>query len=117
MLFPGGILGVDMAPEGWADWTWWRMIQGAQTFILDGFSADERANTTVHVRAIDVVTISRNKALVFDMKVGDGHIIAVGLNVLQRCVRTPSGDAVCPYAEQAWVLDRMLRHAGDLLAH
>lgn len=31
------VLGSEMAPEGWADWTWWRMIEGAQTFILDDF--------------------------------------------------------------------------------
>ena len=62
-----------------------------------------RDGVTVMMRAIDIVTLSRNKALLWSMPLGKGHIIATGLNLL--------GD----YAEQQWVLDRLLRFAGSLL--
>lgn len=107
------VLGPEIAPEGWADWTWWRMIEGAQTFILDDFGENE--HPSVLVRAIDIVTLSRNKALLFQMKVGKGYVIGVGLNVIQNCERTKGGGAACPMIEKAWVFDRILRHAGSLL--
>jgi hypothetical protein len=55
------------------------------------------------MRAIDIVTLSRNKALLWSMPLGKGHIIATGLNLLSQ------------HPEQEWVLDRLLRLAGSLL--
>ena len=66
---------------------------------------------TVMMRAIDVVTLSRNKALLWTAPLGKGHIVATGLKLLNMANATEQ-----PHAEQAWVLDRLLRYAGSLLA-
>ena len=63
------------------------------------------------MRAIDVVTLSRNKALLWTAPLGKGHIVATGLKLLNMANATEQ-----PHAEQAWVLDRLLRYAGSLLA-
>eukprot|EP01043_Picozoa_sp_COSAG02_P055661 COSAG02_NODE_6491_length_3540_cov_3.288870_2_plen_311_part_00 len=62
-----------------------------------------RDGVTVMMRAIDIVTLSRNKALLWSMPLGKGRIVATGLNLLGR------------HAEQKWVLDRLLRYAASLL--
>eukprot|EP01047_Picozoa_sp_COSAG01_P042627 COSAG01_NODE_3732_length_5753_cov_3.662894_6_plen_66_part_00 len=62
-----------------------------------------RDGVTVMMRAIDIVTLSRNKALLWSMPLGKGHIVATGLKLLSK------------YPEQEWVLDRLLRFAGSLL--
>ena len=65
---------------------------------------------TVMMRAIDVVGLSRNKALLWSAPVGAGHIVATGLNLLNQM-----NTSAAPYPEQAWVLDRLLRYAISLL--
>jgi hypothetical protein len=62
-----------------------------------------RDGVTVMMRAIDIVTLSRNKALLWSMPLGKGHIVATGLKLHSK------------YPEQEWVLDRLLRFAGSLL--
>ena len=62
-----------------------------------------RDGVTVMMRAIDIVTLSRNKAL-WSMPL-KGHIVATGLNLLGQ------------HPEQEWVLDRLLRYAASLLQH
>lgn len=62
-----------------------------------------RNAVTVMMRAIDIVTLSRNKALLWSMPLGKGHIVATGLNLLGQ------------HPEQEWVLDRLLRYAASLL--
>lgn len=62
-----------------------------------------RDDVTVMMRAIDIVTLSRNKALLWSMPLGKGHLIATGLNLLGQ------------HPEQEWVLDRLLRFAGSKL--
>ena len=62
-----------------------------------------RDGVTVMMRAIDIVTLSRNKALMFHMPLGKGQIVATGLNLLNQ------------HPEQEWVLDRLLRFANSLL--
>ena len=73
-------------------------------------SALSKDDVTVMMRAIDVVTLSRNKALLWSAKHGKGHIIATGLKLLP-----PSGNATAA-PEQAWVLDRLLRYSESLVA-
>ena len=65
---------------------------------------------SVMMRAIDVAGLSRNKALLWSMPLGKGHVIATGLKLLQT-----SPVAKAPHPEQAWVLDRLLRYAASLL--
>ena len=67
-------------------------------------------NLTVMMRAIDVVGLSRNKALLWSVPLGQGHIIATGLKLLDAKNATME-----PYPEQAWVLDRLLRYAASLI--
>ena len=62
-----------------------------------------RDGVTVMMRAIDIVTLSRNKALLWSMPLGKGHVVATGLNLLGN------------HSEQQWVRDRLLRFAGSLL--
>ena len=66
--------------------------------------------TTIMMRAIDIVGLSRNKALLWSMAYGKGHIIATGLKAYQECAT-----AVCPHPEKSWVMDRLLRHASTLI--
>ena len=65
---------------------------------------------TVMMRAIDVVGLSRNKALLWSVPVGKGAIVATGLNLFGK-----NATAV-PFPEQAWVLDRLARYAASLLS-
>lgn len=66
-------------------------------------------NITVMMRAIDVVGLSRNKALLWSVPLGKGLVIATGL----KLVAEPKNVTVQPYPEQAWVLDRLLRYAAS----
>ena len=92
----------------YADQSWYRLIEGAQTFLVEEFAVTEPA--TVLMRAIDIVGLSRSKALLFQMEYGQGHILGTGLHVYQQCTQ-----ASCPLPEKAWVLDRLLRYGGELL--
>ena len=78
---------------------------GCCGFARETGPAMPRDDVTVMMRAIDIVTLSRNKALLWSMPLGNGKgtIIATGLNLLGN------------HPEQAWVLDRLLRFAGSLL--
>ena len=64
-------------------------------------------------RAIDVVSQSRNKALLFTVPLGKGHLIATGLNVLDI---SPSNATSHDHPEKAWVLDRLLRLGSSLIS-
>lgn len=65
-------------------------------------------DVTVMMRAIDVVTLCRNKALLWTVPIGKGHIIATGLKLLPAV-------GAAPEHEQAWVLDRFIRYASSLV--
>jgi hypothetical protein len=58
------------------------------------------------MRAIDIVGMSRSKALLWTMPFGKGHIVATGLKILPRL----------PSPASAWVLDRLMRFACSLIA-
>lgn len=66
-------------------------------------------NLTVGMRAIDVVTLSRNKALLWSVPLGKGHVVATGLKLLG------ANESAAAHPEQAWVLDRLLRYAASLV--
>ena len=70
------------------------------------------SDITVMMRAIDVVSLSRNKALLWTVPLGKGHLIATGLKLLAS---DEHGAPVEAAPEQAWVLDRLLRYGESLL--
>jgi len=89
----------EMAPDGWCDIGWHRLVEGSQAVILDGLPAQPE----VLVRALDVHRLCRSKALLFQAKVGKGSILVSGLNL-------PMGKDSPPEAE--WLLARLIAHAG-----
>jgi hypothetical protein len=62
------------------------------------------------MRAIDVVSLSRNKALLWSAPLGKGAIIATGLKLLD-----PAATQNDSSPGKAWVLDRLLRYGESLL--
>jgi beta-galactosidase len=87
-----------MAPDGWCDAGWSRLLEGAQAYVLDQFPARPQ----VIVRGLDVHTVCRSQALLFEAAVGSGSIIVSGLNL-------DAGPGATPEAE--WLLARLLEHA------
>ena len=89
-----------MAPEGWCDASWYRLIEGCHGYILD----DLPAVPDVLVRGIEVGSVCRNKALLFQASVGKGCLIVCGLNL------DVGDDTEAP--EAAWLTARLLEYAG-----
>jgi hypothetical protein len=91
-----------MAPEGWCDAGWYHLLEGARALILDNLPAQP----DVLVRAIEVHSLCRSKALLFQARVGKGALIVSGLNLaLDQEPRRP---------EREWLLARLVEHAGTL---
>jgi hypothetical protein len=90
------------APEGWCDAGWYGLLEGARAFLLDGMPV----KPSVLVRAIDLHTICRSKALLFEAGAGEGTIIVSGLNWRLRDGRE--------HPEAAWLMTRLLAHAATL---
>ena len=92
----------QMAPDGWCDAGWYRLIEGAHTYILDGLAKPPE----VMVRALDVHSVCRSKALLFQGRVGRGSVIVSGLRHFVHARDKP------PEAE--WLLKRLFEHAATL---
>ncbi len=103
----------DIAPEGWCDASWFRLLEGAQTYILDDFPAQP----DVLIRALEshdyplASSIDadfghrwKNKSLLFQFGVGEGSMIVSGLNF---DVSLRHGGP-----EGAWLLSQLFTHAG-----
>ena len=90
-----------MAPEGWCDGGWYRLLENASSYLLDG--APLRPD--VLVRGIDGHRFCRDRVLLFQMRVGKGSVIACGLN-LER------DDPPAP--EKEWLKARLLEYAASL---
>ncbi len=78
-----------MTPDGWCDGGWFRLLQGAQTVILDDLPAQPdvviralnvHSAPTGFTRELDYDFIWRNKSLLFETRVGEGSWIVSGLN-------------------------------------
>lgn len=93
----------DMAPEGWCDQGWYSLLEGATAYVLNGYPSQP----DVMVRAIDTYKECRNKALLFEARVGRGRLIVCGLNVLQRDNNR---------SEARWLLGRLIEYAGTKVA-
>ncbi|MCC6697161.1 MAG: hypothetical protein IT365_16150 [Candidatus Hydrogenedentes bacterium] len=101
-----------LAPENWCDASWFHLIQGAQTFLLDGLPSQPevliRALNTHGAphgfsRYVDFEYVWRNKALLMQAKVGEGSLIFSGLN-FDAALRNGGPEA-------DYVLGRILEHA------
>lgn len=88
-----------MAPDGWCDIGWYRLLEDADAYVLDGFPARPH----VLVRGLDVHFRCRSKALLFEARVGKGSLIVSGLNHLT----TESADV----PEAQWLLSRLVEYA------
>jgi hypothetical protein len=91
-----------IAPEGWCDAGWHRLLEGAQAYVLNEFPAQPG----VLVRGLDVHSVCRSKALLFEASVGKGSVIVSGL----KLARGAEDDS----PEAQWLLARLLEHAGTL---
>jgi len=118
-----------IAPDGWCDIGWHRLVEGSQAVILDNLPAQPE----VLVRALDVHRLCRSKALLFQARLGKGSLIVSGLNLSPvvggaSLPRGPAGGASAPRGprdtevpptmdrppEMEWLLARMIEHAGTL---
>jgi len=90
-----------LAPEGWCDTGWYRLLEGAQAYLLD----DAPARPDILIRGIDVHRLCREKALLLEVRVGEGSIIVSGLNLEDESGNAP---------EKAWLKARLLEHAASL---
>ncbi|MBI5091751.1 MAG: hypothetical protein HZB26_04820 [Candidatus Hydrogenedentes bacterium] len=101
-----------LTPEKWCDASWFHLLQGAQTFLLDDLPSQPetliRALNTHGAphgfsRYVDFEYVWRNKALLMQAKVGRGSLILSGLNF----------DAALHNGgpEAAYVLGRILEYA------
>lgn len=102
--------------NGWALLSWFKMLNDAQTFLLDNFTAASSpiGDPTVLIRALDVLGNGpRSKALLIEQSIGHGVVIATGLNLMResQCL-----DHACPEPEKAWTVDRLLRYGRSKLA-
>ncbi|MDB6168507.1 MAG: glycoside hydrolase family 2 sugar binding protein [Verrucomicrobia bacterium] len=104
-----------MAPDGWCDAGWFRLLQGAQTVILDDLTAQPdvliralnvHSAPTPFTRELDFDYVWRNKSLLFETAVGQGSWIVSGLNF----------DAALRHGgpEGRWLLAQLLARAQTL---
>lgn len=98
----------EIAPDGWCDAGWYHLIEGAQAYVLDAVPFDStssepgaRNSQPVLVRALDVHTVCRNKALLFEARVGQGSLIVSGLH-LEPHPGMPERD---------WLLKQLINYA------
>jgi len=104
-----------MAPDGWCDAGWFRLLQGAQTIILDDLVAQPHVlirALNVHgapapfSRGLDFDYVWRNKSLLFEARVEKGSWIVSGLN-FDAALRNGGPEA-------RWLLTQMLAYAETL---
>ena len=88
-----------MAPEGWCDEGWFHLLEGAGKSVLD----KAPARPQVIVRALPSMALVEDDALLFEVGVGKGLLIASGFNH-QRAHDRP---------ENQWLLARLLDRAAN----
>lgn len=92
-----------MAPEGWCDAGWYRLLENSHGYILN----DLPAQPEVLVRGVEVCSACRNKAMLFQAKVGQGSLIVCGLNLF-------AGNGANRAPEAEWLTARLLEYASTL---
>jgi hypothetical protein len=104
-----------LTPGGWCDASWFHLLQGSQTFLLD----DLQVRPEVLIRAlnthgaphpfsryVDFEYTWRDKALLMQVKVGKGSLVLSGLN-FDVALRNGGPEA-------SFVLGRLIEHAQSL---
>ena len=91
-----------LAPDGWCDASWHALLEGGTAAVLD----DLPAQPEVLVRAIDVHSQCRSKAMLFQARLGAGSIVVCGLNL--AVIDQQSAP------QSRWLLDRLIEHAASL---
>ncbi len=87
----------SLAPEGWCEAVWYPLLEGAKGYLL----TDPFDRVDVLVRGIEVLHLARNKALLFQARIGKGILIASGLNH-KNAADTPQGE---------WLLKQLVQYA------
>lgn len=119
-----------MAPDGWADETWFNLVQGGQNFLLEGIL---QGSVETLIRSVDLMgsnvptktlqdspfaVMARGKALAWQARVvptgavagvEGGAIIAAGLNLLVNTFTKQK--SVIKVPEAAWILHKLLDYA------
>jgi len=92
-----------MAPEGWCDASWYRLLENSDGYLLDGLPAQP----DVLLRGIEVGGVCRNKALLFKAAIGEGCLLVCGLNL----DAVLDDGAPCPAAQ--WLTGQIIEYAGS----
>ena len=89
-----------MAPDGWCDDGWHALVQDGFQFVLE--DAPQRPN--VIIRSLPGLAAVEDKAMLFEVGIGEGSLIVSGLNHA-RATGSP---------ENQWLMARLLEYAaGD----
>ncbi|MGB2820686.1 MAG: hypothetical protein WBF17_06865, partial [Phycisphaerae bacterium] len=88
-----------MAPEGWCDAGWYRLLQGANAFVLDALPQ----RPSVLIRMVPVLHEVSDRALLLEARVGKGRVVLSGLNHRAAAER-PEGE---------WLLAKLVEHAAN----
>lgn len=86
-----------MAPDGWCDDGWYQLINESKALVLEGAPC----RPDVIIRALPGFAAVEDKALLFEVGVGEGSLIVSGLNH-QKAAGSPEND---------WLLARLIEHA------
>merc|ERR1712070_685631 len=89
----------NMTINGFPDQTWYWLIEGAKTFLMEQIPAldPDFPDIEVMIRAVDIFSKSRSKSLLFKMQVGKGTILGCGLRLFGNTTLLP---------EKSWMLTR-----------
>lgn len=90
-----------MAPAGWCDAAWYRLIEGCEGYLLDELPVQPEQI----IRGIETAGVCRNKSLFFQAAVGQGSMLVCGLNL----TAVLADGKACPAAE--WFTVRLIDYA------
>lgn len=88
-------LNASVTTENWFNHQWWYLFEDSRGFFLDQLPTQP----DTLIRTNDGPPIVSNKALLFETRVGDGYLLASGMNHVNATDRP----------EVQWLMDRTLR--------
>lgn len=87
----------QMAPDGWCDDGWYSLVDESKALVLE----DAPCRPNVIIRALPGFAAVEDKALLFEVGLGEGSLIVSGLNH-RKAAATPEGE---------WLLAKLIEHA------